>query len=397
MKNKDQQIIILNFMFSGDYLEDNIGHEIINMYKSDSKKQYVYLCQDGRFNTATYPIACIKHIVFVRRTEIPHELEILGFTDGSLTYIPVESELQKTVRYGNRTLGEIFSHNNKQQNVNLTFEAENIYRLKPDSSNRYISKKDDKKIFNSSRLLRTYIKSEDDSKDYERLSSIIETIKKQNEYMNLDTLNILEDTELTTTEIYGILNRELSYSNALKFFIDRYPEKFKMFFENISGKNDIGRYVKTFREWRNIDLIVEFEKYVFVIENKIFSKINGVARDESGKIIKDQLDKYYNIINRINEDEKYKEEYDQISYLNLPEDQKLFFVLYPDHNQINHGHNKWTNILYSQLKSFLDEIDDGKDPYLTDFRRSIAYHSESDYNYILMRKRFLRAIKNCHL
>ena len=70
---------ILNFMFSGDFLDNNIGHEIINLHKSDSKdsiegQHYIYLCQDGEFNKETHPH--IECIFFVRRTGNSGEMEI---------------------------------------------------------------------------------------------------------------------------------------------------------------------------------------------------------------------------------------------------------------------------------------------------------------------------------
>lgn len=43
--------IIINRMFSGEYLEDedNIGHEIINLYKDDHRKNYLYLLSGGDY------------------------------------------------------------------------------------------------------------------------------------------------------------------------------------------------------------------------------------------------------------------------------------------------------------------------------------------------------------
>lgn len=43
--------IIINRMFSGDYLEDeeNIGHEIINLYKDDNGNNYIYLLAGGDY------------------------------------------------------------------------------------------------------------------------------------------------------------------------------------------------------------------------------------------------------------------------------------------------------------------------------------------------------------
>ena len=35
--------IVLNRMYNGDYLQGNLGHEIINLYRSDNGQCYLYL------------------------------------------------------------------------------------------------------------------------------------------------------------------------------------------------------------------------------------------------------------------------------------------------------------------------------------------------------------------
>lgn len=45
------EAIVLNRMFTGDYLEDNIGHEVINLFKSDNGKFYLYLNALGSFHS----------------------------------------------------------------------------------------------------------------------------------------------------------------------------------------------------------------------------------------------------------------------------------------------------------------------------------------------------------
>lgn len=47
---KKKKAIILNHMFTGDFLNDNIGHEVINLFVDDKEKHYVYLCKDGKFS-----------------------------------------------------------------------------------------------------------------------------------------------------------------------------------------------------------------------------------------------------------------------------------------------------------------------------------------------------------
>ena len=37
-ETSNNEAIVLNRMFTGDYLEENIGHEVINLFKSDKGK-----------------------------------------------------------------------------------------------------------------------------------------------------------------------------------------------------------------------------------------------------------------------------------------------------------------------------------------------------------------------
>lgn len=39
--------ILINIMYTGDYTNKNIGHEIINMYKTDNKDNYLYISPYG--------------------------------------------------------------------------------------------------------------------------------------------------------------------------------------------------------------------------------------------------------------------------------------------------------------------------------------------------------------
>jgi len=44
---KDYNGIVINRMFSGEYLRENLGHEVINLYQADNGNHYLYLLDDG--------------------------------------------------------------------------------------------------------------------------------------------------------------------------------------------------------------------------------------------------------------------------------------------------------------------------------------------------------------
>lgn len=57
--NNKKNVIVLNAMYSGKYLNDNLGHEIINLFKSDNQididgqkyQNFIYLNPYGNFNS----------------------------------------------------------------------------------------------------------------------------------------------------------------------------------------------------------------------------------------------------------------------------------------------------------------------------------------------------------
>lgn len=52
MVNSIRNEIVLNRMFAGEFLDDHIGHEIVNMYKDDQGRNYVYIQPYGTYQAA---------------------------------------------------------------------------------------------------------------------------------------------------------------------------------------------------------------------------------------------------------------------------------------------------------------------------------------------------------
>lgn len=195
-----------------------------------------------------------------------------------------------------------------------------------------------------------------------------------------------EKVKVTATDIYGIQTRELSYSNAFKYFTDKYPELLVKFCRNRKmceiNDNIPDEIPIVYREWRNIDLLIDWGNYVIVIENKIFSGINGIKGDES------QLDKYVKTL-----DTKTFGTEDNPFY----EKQKIFILLTPDHNPINANAKDWREIRFSEIFEFL-KLKIEKAPYKEDFHfcdfvESLSYHAADDFNRIVMQKKFVNAIR----
>lgn len=145
-----RDVIALNRMFSGKYLEKNLGHEIINLYQSDNGQHYIYLNDDGRFNTAlwtdrVYVVLLTADIGNNQEKVIGKAVisdDIYGNTDlynvvcnnkgdNTLLHEQINFIVANGVKYGGTFLHNIFLQNDPQ-GVLLTFIASEFYEVKPD-------------------------------------------------------------------------------------------------------------------------------------------------------------------------------------------------------------------------------------------------------------------------
>ena len=90
--------IVINKMYAGEYLDDNIGHEIINLFKADDEANYIYLCKDGKYTRKNLP----KYVIQVRTQSI-RTLEIISIAEIDTK---VDEEEIKTIKYGNVSIGK---------------------------------------------------------------------------------------------------------------------------------------------------------------------------------------------------------------------------------------------------------------------------------------------------
>ena len=69
MSENEQSVkgtILMVFMFRGEYLKDNLGHEIINLFKADDGNHYIYVNPWGHVNEKDHgkidTILLVRHI-----------------------------------------------------------------------------------------------------------------------------------------------------------------------------------------------------------------------------------------------------------------------------------------------------------------------------------------------
>jgi hypothetical protein len=404
MSENKQRPIILNHMFTGGYLGDNIGHEIINLFKADDGNNYIYLCKDGKYTRKDLP----KYVIQVRH-HCTRTLEVISIAE-------IESKITKqeidNIKYGGVSIVDIFKENEEQgTDTYITFKATNVIKPTPDQpvyiayegnrvkvnistpfikptiilNEKVVVNGKEKYNFDVCEALRNYIYyNENQDSDYFKLNSLIKNAFSN----NIDWQPVSEQLGLTVKDsskiyatpgdIYGISNLELPYSNAFKFFIEKYPQLLSGIFGKICSYFDMHRnyqITRIEREWRNIDILIEVDnELVIVIENKIFSDLNGKKENEIT-----QLDKYERIITK---EDKYN------AY------NKIFILLLPDHNNINiDNYTNWHKLFYSSVSSYLDEfVKTNNDEQLKDFAEMVSRHSDKDYNYSVMKRRFERAL-----
>ena len=403
-KNKPVPIVI-NRMFTGDkYLNDsdnqNIGHEIINLFRADDEVNYIYFCDSGKYNSNDYQFPKYSFQVRPAGEKLLEIINIAEIAD-DLTI-----EVDKITYGGGFELVKIFADNKEQKKETfVTFKASRIIKAK---SPNYIAYGGNKLSmpncvncdFKVNEHLRNYIRPNE--KDYQTLYDFAEVAFKDiNNWKDVDdkvtiTEKGYKEPRTTPGDIYGISNLELPYSNAFKFFIEKYPQLLSGFCKHLQGcikckildeicsyfaANSNFKIIKIEREWNNIDILIEVDdKWVIVIENKIFSDLNGKKENEIT-----QLDKYEHIITT-SKDSTDKAKYDGYN--------KIFILLLPDHNSINvDNYDNWHKLFYSNVSSYLNEFADNyPDEQLKDFAEMVARHSSKDYNYGVMRRRFERAL-----
>ncbi len=439
------EAIVLNRMFTGDYLEDNIGHEVINLFKSDNGKFYLYLNALGSFHSDWK--GRIKSMLMVRTIQGAKMMEVIGLATGLRdVYKPELAEkapaskktakdnegkynqpkLKKDqdgfiaandIKYNGVPLNKIFCNNRFQQDVNITFEAKRVVKPKKpiyitfeadtSAQERLIGNNLLVKLtgLNAAKAsLKQYIANRGTAADaYSVLSSLINNVDLWDEGVGTvaESKAELEHTVTETMfDICGIAYSELAYSNAIAYFFERYPHLFTGFMHELGVDFPITGRFDVKRELLNIDLLFTNGEKSIVIENKIKSDINGLDKHDPNK---SQLEKYYRLLDKT--DKKYAS---MISDKATIEDLRRrfpnpqFFVLTPDYNNVDLSQytrsEEYTKIHYGQLYAYLkttEEYKNNSDYQFHEYVDSLERHASPYDNelYVTTLQRFMDMIQ----
>lgn len=398
--------IVLNSMYSGSYLDENIGHEAINLFKTDCGECLIYLQPHGTF--AKEHIGLVDYMLLVRKVDgfplqqIVGKVEILKEIYNPKLSLKDQKLEQKPFlkkEYGGVTLEKIFQ-DSAQQDIFVTYIAKSVYLPSDDiflqfhdSNNKLGAEKASKYFSNiihidanlAKQSQKQYFNNIKDEKNYNILEGIINDSKIwTTEICSLSNQGINNvNTICDFFEISGMQDYENAYSNALAHFIKKYPEllsRFIKFSKNPKIKKRIKEINTTKlivkREYRNIDILITDGNVSFVIENKITSGINGIDRHDKTK---NQLTKYYNYFRSKNKDDiEFQKKFPN----------PIFILLHPEYNNIDlaeYNANKiYLPMKYTEISSFIDEIISEtpycNDIHLLDFAHSLKRHTEKIHN-----------------
>lgn len=183
-----RDIICLNRMYSGKYLDSNLGHECINVYETDNGEHYIYLNEDGAFDLKYS--GRIKTILLTKTLDNNRE-EVFAKADVVFDVYPSHQTTKEQVQYivaNGVTYGKTYAHvlfiGNKFQSLFLTFKVENYSEVKGTrlildfSRSNTKSSKTGEIVVNMSinkakRSLKRYIMPSTANSDYSKLVEII--------------------------------------------------------------------------------------------------------------------------------------------------------------------------------------------------------------------------------
>lgn len=383
---KERSTIVLNRMFAGDYLSNHIGHEVINLFKSDNGRNYVYIQPYGTYSKEHY--GKIGYVLFVRGVEGKRAMEVLGLaTDLKDLFNPHECTpweftrqliCTNNINYGGVSLLDIFVHKKGDpdaQNVYITMEAG--YVMRPTKPTYIIYGTNNTIIDTEAHVvhlihtaqakssLKQYFTQEAD--DYKVLQELINdkslwTIPT----CQIENVDKISSMEVNFFDICRIDDYELAFSNAFAYYMEKYPELVVEFAQKVLNKTT-SPFMIVERETNNVDILLENDQQIVVIENKITSKINGVQvvdNNHAGS----QLSRYY-----------------EYAVMRAKGKKKVScYILTPNYNPINRSEYNlpdfnceqiYQQVFYKQVYEFLK----GKhqeDTYFQEFIKGLEKHTK---------------------
>lgn len=399
--------ILINRMYSGDYLaaENNIGHEVINLFKDDKGNNYIYVLSDGSVakkhndkiqsvllvrwvgNRTMEILAKAENLEQILRRKTANRSDRKTLHEEQIKYI-----CENDITYGGVRLDQIMKDNIFHGQVNydsfyITFKANKL--LKPIMS-IYIKDKQDVLSAKNAYFIEGVTFSMQSPKmyysegtsAYKVLDDIIKDDslwESENSTEKIDPIQFEKDEKDNFLKIIGKEYDEVIFSNLLSHYFLQNAEVFLQFCKEILNIELNKKYIIERETQDNIDLLIQDDRNVIVIENKIKSGINGIKHDVYSEEIQSQLCKYY----------EYATELAQNNNRNVK-----CFIFSPNYNYLNLSNYKagsyYTIIKYSEIYNFYINHVNDFDRYFNDFIKALYKHTLDVNNELFeeMRRRF---------
>jgi len=386
MKN-EEEIILVAKMYTGEYIENNIGHEIINFFKPDNKEEYYgYVIYNGKVDIEKTDK--IKSILFVSDVK-NRKVKVIAKVDNPEFVFNIENQAdfieENNIKYGGVLLNEIMDKNGVDEyGIYITYKAQKI--MKPKNENTYILLKGSKEKNSDSHIKTSwnightigYISStkKEDNKSYKKINDLIKSNNwKELEEKRIDNQikNLYIDLNEEQESFMDIVHKEYDetvFSNMLFYYLGKkkmlqpFVKKFFDIELSENAKIEKEKATKKHTKKGRIDLWIEDEmsKCCIVIENKIKSGINGryyvKDKNTNKKILKTQLDKYIEWVENFKEKDKKENKY--ADYI------KKYYIFVPNY--------KKDELEKEMLEQNLMPKEDGEDLY-----KIISYKEIYDY------------------
>lgn len=414
---------------------ENIVHEIINLFKAENNKHYIYIVSDG---SISYEHNDKISDIFLTRSVGNKTAEIIALVKSPKQLVRKERNCSKSdnmkkmfekqkeyieqIRYDKKRkirVDEIFKHNTYHNEVQenviyATFEADIVLKPKrpifltfskenTDKPNTYFI---NKQFINQSQIC--YIEEKSNVIDFKTVQNLIDSKELwEDSFKKVDVDEYTKEKEKKENHdnFLKLIHHEYyepAFSNLFQHYFNQNLDIFKEFAKEVLGI-ELNTECDDFeikREEHNIDILIRDSSNVIVIENKIKSGINGKKYDDYGETIQDQLVKYYKYVIE-GTSKKIKNTKDPRYY---DKNKKAhFFIFAPDYKHLDKSKFKeakeYNIIEYSKIYNFYKKYTkDGEkyfDKYFIDFVNAMYKHTllvDSEI-YDVMLERFITAIK----
>ncbi len=453
-----KRLIIINRMYAGGYLTigENIGHEIINLVRSDNGNNYLWLnaggnCQKSKFIDKNGNMLYDEIVMLMVRMYGHKKWKVLGKavidTDSLEEYMvpkfgekyhkeQIEKIKKEKICYGGLPINKIFDNNFFNEEIQsgvdiyFTFKAKDVFlpASTPENIEKTIIAIEGLKGL-SKQSLRMYLSYDNtDKKDtYNKFNDIIDGKAFDWETKNTTQMVDVDSAVFNNEEEYflKIINeeyRELSFSNLLAYFLKN-KKVMNLFAKQVLKLNafDSDAYSIT-REEKNIDLFISSAEHYIIIENKIRSGLIEEEKEMTKKIleyfgesdVKKLPPKAKELISAFKEAKTHYQTDRYYAYAcGTVEKQKTDatvsgYVLFPNyalHSITQQLHNtlfreNYTPITYEQVCSFFKGIkncgilNEYENKYLDEFIRAMEIHTKDVDNSFEeeMKNRFYKKI-----